>query len=120
MQIDMKKIEKILEEHPDLDERYPEIRNLDTPDAKAFGRLYREIAQEIKESPDKFRAQIEESAMEPEEVSELLGRISDAIDHYPEIMESQENAQKLHPANLGLIWDALKEDVEGVFKGMKK
>ncbi|MBQ6402218.1 MAG: hypothetical protein IJI20_08040 [Firmicutes bacterium] len=115
-QMDPAEIQKIFEEHPGFETLYPELAAIDKMSAEEYSELYKKMAEGIKTDPVSYQALIEASAMSPEKLAELFDQIAGVTKAYPEIAESKETAQLLHPKNLSMLARALKEDAAEAFR----
>lgn len=114
--VDQDKINELMDAHPDLDERYPEIRKMESMDRKTLAEFYRDLSGSVKESPEKFQEHLEAGNLDAEELAELLGKAAEYVEKYPEIEESKDKTQMLHPSNLSILKDALKANMTDMFK----
>lgn len=91
-------------------ERYPELEAVDDMGPAEFAALYKKLADDIKNDPAARDIFAEEASMRPEDVEIMFSQLAGGIEKYPEVWDSQEKAQMLHPKNLVMLASALKED----------
>lgn len=98
--------------HQNADERYPELDEMDRMSSAEFAEMYKKMADDIKEAPEKYENHAKASGMTPDELAGLFSQINGAVVRYPEVWESKENAQMLHPRNLAILVNVFKKDKE--------
>lgn len=92
--------------HPEL----AEVEGMTSEEyAKQYAKLYKEMSVAIAESPEKYEDHAKQIGMSTEELSALFAQIEGTVDKYPEIWESKEHAQMLHPHNLKNLHEVFKK-----------
>ena len=91
------------------DEEYPELTKIEPMTSEEYAAFYKKMAKEFAENPVKYENHAKDSGMSAEELSLLFGQISDSIDQYPEIWQSQERAQLLGPKNLAILVNVFRK-----------
>lgn len=104
------KIQEMIERNYSADKKYPELASVEEMTGSEFAELYKQMAEDVKSSPDAFEPHARELGMTPGELSTLFTKISGGIEKYPEVWASKEKAQLFHPRNLVMLASALKED----------
>ena len=117
--MDPARIEEMFNRNYSADARYPELSNVEEMTSGEYAALYRKMAEDVKTNPGEFEAHIKHLGMTPDELSTLLNQISGGVEKYPEIWESNEKAQMLHPKNLSMLASAFKEDTAEAFSRIK-
>lgn len=107
---DPEKIASLLDGFVDNESRYPELKSVDPMSASEFSALYRKMSEDVKATPDSFEVHTKPLGMTPDQLSTLFEQIAGGVESYPEIWDSQEKAQILHPRNLMMLASAFKEN----------
>ena len=117
--MDHEAIDKILAGFFDDDQKYPELAAVEDMTPADFAELYGKMSEEIIASQEKFEPHAKSMGMEPGELSVLFKQISGGIQKYPEVWESKDKAQILHPRNLIMLATAFKENASEAFGKIK-
>ena len=112
-------IEEMIGKYINADAKYPELAAVEGMTSKEFAALYKKMAEDIRSAAEEFEAHKEQLGMSPDELSTLFTQISGGIEKYPEVWESSERAQMLHPKNLLMLVTAFKEDAAEAFGRIK-
>lgn len=91
------------------DEQYPELENIEQMTREEYARTYRKMAQQVAAAPEQFEEHARQIGMTAGELEVLFAEINGVVEKYPEVWESQERAQMLHPKNLGILLDVFKK-----------
>ena len=91
---------------------HPDLANVEGMTSKDFAAVYGKMAEEIQNDAEKYAAHAQAAGMEPDELALLFKEIEGTIIRYPEVWESKEAAELLHPKNLSVLVHALKGDKE--------
>ena len=92
-----------------IDEAYPELDNIERItkgegiSAQEYAALYKKIAEDIREKPEKYEKHVKASGMPADELALLFEQINGSVEKYPEIWESKDAAQMLNPRNLAIL-----------------
>ena len=110
--MDPAKVEELLDNHAKADVIHPELANVEGMTSQDYAAIYKKMSEEIKVDPAKYAKHIEHSGMSAEELSELFAHIEGAVVRYPEVWESKEKAELLHPKNLAILAKIIKGEEE--------
>ena len=102
-------VKALFENSMPADVEYPELASVEDMTTAEFGELYKKMEEEVKNSPAEFEHHMKITGMSEDELALLFGKLNESVEKYPEIWESKEAAQLLHPKNLGILIDVLKK-----------
>ena len=91
------------------DELHPELKNIEEMTSADYAAMYKKMAEDVKNSPEKFESHIKASGMSADELSLLFASINGVIEKYPEIWEAKKNAELLHPKHLAVLASAFSK-----------
>ena len=89
---------------------HPELKAIEAMSSIDYSALYKEMAKDIKEKPERYDEHLDASGMSADELELLFTTIDGVIVRYPEVWEAKKNAELLHPRNLAILISALKND----------
>ena len=116
-------LEWILGGFMDPEQKYVELDSVDEMTAADFAAIYRKVSEDIKSAPEKYERQAKPIGMTADQLSSMFDRISGGVERYPEVWDSLEKAQLLHPRNLAMLATAFREDTAeaiGKIKGISE
>ena len=93
----------LIENSLPADVEYPELASAE------FGELYKKMEEDVMNSPEEFKHHMNITGMSEDELALLFGKLNESVEKYPEIWESKEAAQLLHPKNLAILVEVLKK-----------
>lgn len=99
----------LIDNKMESDEIHPELKSIEEMTSADYAAMYKKMAEDIKNSPEKFEAHIKASGMSADELSLLFASINGVIEQYPEIWEAQKNAELLHPKHLAVLASAFSK-----------
>lgn len=99
--------------------KYDELATVENMTAEDFAKLYKDMSAKIKASPAKFEKQAKPLGMTADQLSNMFDRISGGVEKYPEVWDSLEKAQLLHPRNLAMLATAFRENTAEALSKIK-
>lgn len=109
---DPEKVKALIENRTQADVIHPDLENVEGMSSEDFAAVYGKMAEEVQNDAEKYAAHAQAAGMEPDELALLFKEIEGTIIRYPEVWESKEAAELLHPKNLSVLVHALKGDKE--------
>ncbi len=109
---DPEKVQALIANRPQADVIHPDLENVEGMSSEDFAAAYGKMAEEVHENAEKYSAHAQAVGMEPDELALLFKEIEGTIIRYPEVWESREAAELLHPKNLSVLVHALKGEKE--------
>ena len=89
---------------------HPELKAIESMTSDDYSALYKEMAKDVKETPERYDEHLNASGMTADELELFFTTIDGVIVRYPEVWEAKKNAELLHPRNLAILISALKRD----------
>lgn len=99
----------LIDNKMESDEFHPELKSIEEMTSADYAAMYKKMAEDIKNSPEKFEAHIKASGMSADELSLLFASINGVIEQYPEVWEAKKNAELLHPKHLAVLASAFSK-----------
>ena len=99
----------LIDNKMESDEIHPELKSIEEMTSADYAAMYKKMAEDIKNSPEKFEAHIKASGMSADELSLLFASINGVIEQYPEVWEAKKNAELLHPKHLAVLASAFSK-----------
>ena len=99
----LEEVVELIDNKMEGDVMHPELKAIEEMTSEDFAALYKKMAEDIKNSPEKYEPHLKASGMTADELSLLFASINGSIEKYPEIWEAKENAQLLHPKHLAVL-----------------
>ena len=99
----LEEVVALIDNRMEADIIHPELKTIEEMTSDEYAAMYKKMAEDIKESPEKFEAHLKASGMTPDELELLFNSIHGVIKRYPEVWEAKENAELLHPRNLAIL-----------------
>ena len=109
---DPAEVEALIANRTQADVIHPDLANVEGMTSKDFAEVFGKMAEEVQNNAEKYAAHAQAAGMEPDELALLFKEIEGTIVRYPEVWESKEAAELLHPKNLSVLVHALKGDKE--------
>ena len=91
------------------DEQHPELESIEGMTSKEYADIYKQVSEYVAEDPQKYEKHAHEVGMNPDDLALLFSSINGVIEEYPEVWESREQAEMLHPKNLKILVDVFKK-----------
>ena len=82
---------------------HPELKSIEEMTSEDFAAMYKKMAEDIRESPEKYEPHLKASGMTADELATLFASINGSIEKYPEVWQAKENAELLHPKHLAVL-----------------
>lgn len=92
-----------------MDQKYPELGNVEGMTSGEYSDVYRKMAEEIALEPEKYEESMKNYGMSPDDLTILFAQIDGLIIRYPEVWKSKEIASMLHPNNISSLIHALRD-----------
>lgn len=102
----LEEVVDLIDNRMEADVFHPELKAIEEMTSDDYAAIYKKMAEDVKNSPEKFEAHIKASGMTPDELELLFSSIHGVIKKYPEVWEAKENAELLHPRNLAILASA--------------
>ena len=99
----LEEVVELIDNKMEGDVMHPELKAIEEMTSEDFAALYKKMAEDVKNSPEKYEPHFKASGMTADELSLLFASINGSIEKYPEIWEAKENAQLLHPKHLAVL-----------------
>ena len=91
------------------DEQHPELETVEGMTSQEYAKAYKKMAEKVAEAPEQYEEHARQAGMSAGDLEVLFAEINGVVEKYPEVWESQERAQMLHPRNLGILLDVFKK-----------
>lgn len=92
------------------DRAHPELATIEGMTSVEYAELYKKMSDELVAEPEKIEEHAKELGMSAEDLAFLFAQIDGTVKNNPEVWESKEAAEMLHPKNLSILLDVFKKD----------
>ena len=103
-------MENIFSQATAAEEQHPELEIIEGMTHEEYAKAYKKMAEQVAAAPEKYEEHAKQFGMSAADLEILFAEINGVVEKYPEIWESQEHAQMLHPKNLGILLDVFKKE----------